>query len=43
LVARVLVEQSIAMDQTVGNEMAKISYLVFKGDSAALTLGKLVE
>lgn len=31
------------MDQTVGNEMAEISYLVFKGDSTALTLGKLVE
>jgi hypothetical protein len=31
------------MDQTVGNEMAKISYLVFTVDPTALTLGKLVE
>jgi len=26
------------MDQTVGNEMAKIGYLVFRVDSTALTL-----
>jgi hypothetical protein len=31
------------MDQTVGNEMAKISRLMFQGDATALTLGKLVE
>jgi hypothetical protein len=41
--ARVLVERSITMDQTVGNEMTEISGFIFQRDSTALTLGKVVE